>query len=148
MHLVFTRNPMVPISNVFFSFSSGHQVKSSRLKDNFQSQISMTPSSNHWILSFTVFLQGDTSNSFSRDIHEAVPKQFVNIVNSPSIHLGNQIHSIQSGFVKTFISIINHGNIIQPSSLLNLARYTFHQTVNTASSIQYRPAASMKESIS
>ncbi|MBW0500107.1 hypothetical protein O181_039822 [Austropuccinia psidii MF-1] len=56
--------------------------------------------------------------------------------------------SIKSGFIKTCISIIHHGKIIQHSLFPNLARYTLYQTINTASSIQYRPAASLKESSS
>ncbi|MBW0543965.1 hypothetical protein O181_083680 [Austropuccinia psidii MF-1] len=55
--------------------ASHHPEDSSRLKDKCQSQIPMTPSSNHWFFSFTVFLQGNTGSSFSRDIQEAVPKQ-------------------------------------------------------------------------
>ncbi|MBW0474185.1 hypothetical protein O181_013900, partial [Austropuccinia psidii MF-1] len=35
----------------------------------------MTPSSNQWLFSLTVFLKGNTGCSFSRDIQEAVPKQ-------------------------------------------------------------------------
>ncbi|MBW0538458.1 hypothetical protein O181_078173 [Austropuccinia psidii MF-1] len=63
-------------------------------------------------------------------------------------HLATTFISIQSGFIKTCISIIHHGKIIQHSSFPNLARYTLHQTINTASSIQYRPASSLKESSS
>ncbi|MBW0505966.1 hypothetical protein O181_045681, partial [Austropuccinia psidii MF-1] len=37
----------------------------------------MLSSSNHWLFSFTVLLQGNTGNIFSRDIQEAVPKQVV-----------------------------------------------------------------------
>ncbi|MBW0554151.1 hypothetical protein O181_093866 [Austropuccinia psidii MF-1] len=56
--------------------------------------------------------------------------------------------SIQSEFIRTCILIIHHGKVFQHSSFPNLARYTLHQTINTASSIQYRPAASLKESSS
>ena len=63
-------------------------------------------------------------------------------------NLATTFISIQSGFIKTFISIIHHGKIIQHSSFPNLARYTLHQAVNTASRIQYRPAVSLKESSS
>ncbi|MBW0488074.1 hypothetical protein O181_027789 [Austropuccinia psidii MF-1] len=49
---------------------------SSRLKDKCQSQVPMTPSRNNWLLSFTVLLQGNTGSSFSRDIKEALSKQF------------------------------------------------------------------------
>ncbi|MBW0557492.1 hypothetical protein O181_097207 [Austropuccinia psidii MF-1] len=40
-------------------------------------QIPMMPSSSHLLFSFTVFLQGNTGSSFSRDIQEAVSKQLV-----------------------------------------------------------------------
>ncbi|MBW0522562.1 hypothetical protein O181_062277 [Austropuccinia psidii MF-1] len=56
--------------------ASCHPEDSSRLKDKFQSQIPMTPSINNWLLSFKVFLQGNNGSSFSRDIQEAVPKDF------------------------------------------------------------------------
>ncbi|MBW0521496.1 hypothetical protein O181_061211 [Austropuccinia psidii MF-1] len=45
-------------------------------------------------------------------------------------------------------SIINHGKVNKPSSILISARYTFHQKINTASRIQCRSAASPKESSS
>ncbi|MBW0543194.1 hypothetical protein O181_082909 [Austropuccinia psidii MF-1] len=68
---------MVAISTVYFNFSSGHQGTSSRgfIKAQGQvskSQIPMTPSSNQWLFSLTVFLQWNTGSSFSRDIQEAV----------------------------------------------------------------------------
>ncbi|MBW0555754.1 hypothetical protein O181_095469 [Austropuccinia psidii MF-1] len=63
-------------------------------------------------------------------------------------YLATTFISIQSVFIKTCISIIHHGKVIQHSSFPNLARYTLCQTINTASSIQYRPAASLKESSS
>ncbi|MBW0479569.1 hypothetical protein O181_019284 [Austropuccinia psidii MF-1] len=72
---------------------------------------------------------------FKRQFQNNFPR-----VSNPSIHLGNHIHSIQSGFIKTCILIIHYRNSIQPSSFPNLARYTLHQAVNTASRIQYRPA--------
>ncbi|MBW0471236.1 hypothetical protein O181_010951 [Austropuccinia psidii MF-1] len=59
--------------------------------------------------------------------------------------LATTVILIQYGFIKTHISIIHHGKIIQHSSFPNMTRYTLHQTINTASSIQYRPAASLKE---
>ncbi|MBW0472632.1 hypothetical protein O181_012347 [Austropuccinia psidii MF-1] len=43
-------------------------------------------------------------------------------VNAPSIQLATTFISIQSGFIKTCISIIHHGKIIQHSSFPNLAR--------------------------
>ncbi|MBW0497216.1 hypothetical protein O181_036931 [Austropuccinia psidii MF-1] len=55
--------------------ASCHPEDSSRLKDKCQAQIPMMPSINHWLFSFTAFLQGNTGSSFSRDIQEAVPKQ-------------------------------------------------------------------------
>ncbi|MBW0541071.1 hypothetical protein O181_080786 [Austropuccinia psidii MF-1] len=66
----------------------------------------------------------------------------------PQSNLATPSISIHSGFIKTCISIIHHGKIIQHSSLPNLARYKLHQTINTASSIQYRTTASLKESSS
>ncbi|MBW0498942.1 hypothetical protein O181_038657 [Austropuccinia psidii MF-1] len=54
-----------------------HPEDSSRLKDQCQYQIPMTSSSNHWLFSFTVFLQGNNGNILSRDIQEAVPKPVV-----------------------------------------------------------------------
>ncbi|MBW0514193.1 hypothetical protein O181_053908 [Austropuccinia psidii MF-1] len=53
-----------------------HPEYSSRLKEKCQSHIPMTPSSNHWLFSCAVFLQGNTGSSFSRDIQEEVPRQF------------------------------------------------------------------------
>ncbi|MBW0530140.1 hypothetical protein O181_069855 [Austropuccinia psidii MF-1] len=53
-----------------------HPEDSSRLKEACQSQIPMTPSRNHWLSSLTLFLQGNTGSSFSRDIQQAVPKFF------------------------------------------------------------------------
>ncbi|MBW0496524.1 hypothetical protein O181_036239 [Austropuccinia psidii MF-1] len=50
--------------------ASGHPEESPSLKDRCHSQISMTPSGNHCIFSFAVFLQGNTGSSFSRDIQE------------------------------------------------------------------------------
>ncbi|MBW0537233.1 hypothetical protein O181_076948 [Austropuccinia psidii MF-1] len=72
---------------------SCHSEDSSRLKDKCQSQIPMTPSSNHWLFSFTVFLQGNSGNTFSRDIQEAVPKQVV--MCQYSINPAWQPHSFQ-----------------------------------------------------
>ncbi|MBW0477966.1 hypothetical protein O181_017681 [Austropuccinia psidii MF-1] len=45
-------------------------------------------------------------------------------------------------------SIIHHAKIIQNSSFPNLARYILNQTINTASSIQYRTTAILKEASS
>ncbi|MBW0489000.1 hypothetical protein O181_028715 [Austropuccinia psidii MF-1] len=56
-----------------------HPEDLSRLKEKCQYQIPMTPSSNHWLFSFTVFLKGNTGSSLSRDIQEAVPKQFAKL---------------------------------------------------------------------
>ncbi|MBW0466695.1 hypothetical protein O181_006410 [Austropuccinia psidii MF-1] len=78
----FSSNPMAAISNGYFSFLTGHEGTPSRgfLKAQgkvSQSQIPMTPSSNQWLFSITVFLQENTDCSFSRDIQEAIPKQCV-----------------------------------------------------------------------
>ncbi|MBW0480188.1 hypothetical protein O181_019903 [Austropuccinia psidii MF-1] len=59
------------------ALTSRHPDDSSRLKEHCQSQIPMFSSSQHWLFSFTVFLQGNIGNIFSRDIQEAVPKQVV-----------------------------------------------------------------------
>ncbi|MBW0545823.1 hypothetical protein O181_085538 [Austropuccinia psidii MF-1] len=70
---------MAAISNGYFNFSTGHKGTPSRgfIKAQgqvSQSQIPMTPSSNQWLFSLAVFLQGNTGCSFSRDIQEVVPK--------------------------------------------------------------------------
>ncbi|MBW0562991.1 hypothetical protein O181_102706, partial [Austropuccinia psidii MF-1] len=108
----------------------------------------MTPSSNQWLFSLTVFLQGNTGCSFSRDIQEAVPKQCVK--GQCSTNPPWQPNSFSTVLIHQdlYFSFIHHGKIIQPSSFPNLARYTLHQAVNTASRIQYRPAVSLKESSS
>ncbi|MBW0554056.1 hypothetical protein O181_093771 [Austropuccinia psidii MF-1] len=99
------------ISTFHQVIKSHHPEDSLRLKDKCQSQIPMTPSSNNWLFSFTVFLQGNTGNSFSRDIQQAVPKQLAKC--QCSINPPWQPHSsIQFGFIKTCISLIQHGNII------------------------------------
>ncbi|MBW0551436.1 hypothetical protein O181_091151 [Austropuccinia psidii MF-1] len=139
-------NPIVILTS-YQIIKAHHSEDSSRLKEKCQSQIPMKPSSNHCLFSFTVFFQGNTGSSFSRDVQEAVTNNLPR-VSAASINLGSHIHSRSSGFIKTCISITNHGNFIQPSSFTNLARYTLHQAVNTASRIQYRPAVSLQESIS
>ncbi|MBW0541247.1 hypothetical protein O181_080962, partial [Austropuccinia psidii MF-1] len=53
----------------------------------------MTPSSNQWLFSLTVLLQGNTGCSFSRDIQEAVPKPVVKC--QCSINPTWQPHSFQ-----------------------------------------------------
>ncbi|MBW0473905.1 hypothetical protein O181_013620 [Austropuccinia psidii MF-1] len=119
----------------------------SRLKDKCYTQITMMPSSSNWIFSFTVLPKGNTGSPLSRDLKRHFQNNLP-IVNSPSIHLGHHIHSIQSGFIKA--CILNHRQWEDHSILFNshLARYTFHQTINTASRIQYRSASSLKESSS
>ncbi|MBW0581687.1 hypothetical protein O181_121402 [Austropuccinia psidii MF-1] len=108
----------------------------------------MMPSSNQWLFSLTVFPQGNTGWSFSRDIQEAVPKQCVKgqcSTNSPW-----QPNSFSTVLIHQhlYFPFAHHSKIIQPSSFPNLARYTLHQAVNTAPRIQYRPAVSLKESSS
>ncbi|MBW0516695.1 hypothetical protein O181_056410 [Austropuccinia psidii MF-1] len=104
----------------------------------------MMPSSNRWLVSFTVFRQGNNGSSFSRDIQEEVPKQFAK--GQCSINPPWQTHSLNTVRIqkRPFFSIIHLGNGIQPSSFPNLARYTINQAVNTASRIQYRQAVSLK----
>ncbi|MBW0567964.1 hypothetical protein O181_107679 [Austropuccinia psidii MF-1] len=127
--------------------ASHHPEDSSRLKDKCQSQIPMTPSSNlgysHSQYSSKGILAVHSQGIFKRQFPNNFPR-----VSAPSIHLGNHIHSIQSGFIKTCISLIHHGNFTQPSSFPNWARYKIHQAVNTASRIQSRPSVSLKESSS
>ncbi|MBW0567244.1 hypothetical protein O181_106959 [Austropuccinia psidii MF-1] len=82
-----------------------HPEDSSRLKDKCQSQIPMKPSNNHWLFSFTLFLQGNTGSSFSRDIQEAALKQFGNF--QCSINPPWQPHSFNTVWIhQTFI--FNH----------------------------------------
>ncbi|MBW0588292.1 hypothetical protein O181_128007 [Austropuccinia psidii MF-1] len=85
---------------------------------------------------FSVFLQGNTGCSFPRDIQEAVPKQCVK--GKCSTNPPWQPNSFSKVLIHQhlYYSFINHGKIIQPSSFPNLARYTLHQSVNTASRIQ------------
>ncbi|MBW0584309.1 hypothetical protein O181_124024 [Austropuccinia psidii MF-1] len=89
---------MAEISNGYFNFSTVHQGTPSRgfIKAQGQvssSQIPMTPSSNQWLFSLTVFCQGNTGCSFSRDIKEAVPKQVFKC--KCSINPAWQPHSFQ-----------------------------------------------------
>ncbi|MBW0551765.1 hypothetical protein O181_091480 [Austropuccinia psidii MF-1] len=83
-----------------------------------------------------------------KDIKEAVPKEFVK--GQCSTNPPWQPNSFSTVLIHQdlYFSIIHHGKIIQPGSFPNLARYTLHQAVNTASRIQYRPAVSLKESSS
>ncbi|MBW0470947.1 hypothetical protein O181_010662 [Austropuccinia psidii MF-1] len=143
---------MAPISNGYFHFSSDHQGKSSRGLIKAQGQVSKIKHQLHHqaIIGYShsqyspkgilaVHFKGIFKRKFQKNL---------SMVNAPSIHLGNHIHSMQSGFAKTCISFIKHGKIIQPSSFLNLARCIFHQTINTASGTQYRSAANLKKSSS
>ncbi|MBW0492322.1 hypothetical protein O181_032037 [Austropuccinia psidii MF-1] len=84
---------------VISTFYSGNQGSTSSRgiikakKDQCQSQIPMTSSSNHWLFSFTVFLQGNTGNILSRHIQEAVTKPVVKC--QCSINPTWQPHSFQ-----------------------------------------------------
>ncbi|MBW0527091.1 hypothetical protein O181_066806 [Austropuccinia psidii MF-1] len=71
---------------------SCHSEDSPRLRDKCQSQIPRTPSISHWLFSFKVFLQGNTGNTFSRDMQEAFQNNLPR-VSAPSIHPGSHIHS-------------------------------------------------------
>ncbi|MBW0474846.1 hypothetical protein O181_014561 [Austropuccinia psidii MF-1] len=132
---------MAPISNGYFNIPSGHPQDSSRLKDKFQSQILMTPSSNHWSFSFTVFLQGNTGSSFSRDFQGAVPKQFAK--GQCSINPPWQQNSLNMVWI--------HQDLY-----FNHTPWEYHSTqfisqlgkVYTSSRSQYRPAVNLKESSS
>ncbi|MBW0475977.1 hypothetical protein O181_015692 [Austropuccinia psidii MF-1] len=143
---------MAPISNGYFNFSSVHQGSHpedlTSPKRKVSISLPMRPSSNHWLFSFTVFLQGNTDISFSRDIQEAFPKQFTKV--QCSINPAWKPHSFQYSLnpSRPVFSLIHHGNSIQPSSFPNLQRYTLHQAANTATRAEYRPAVSLKESSS
>ncbi|MBW0494084.1 hypothetical protein O181_033799 [Austropuccinia psidii MF-1] len=106
-------------------------------RDSVKTQIPMTLSRYHWLFSFTVFPNGILTVYSHRIFKRQFPNN-LSRVNAPSIHLGNHIHSIQSRFTRTCISFIQHGKIIQPSSVLNSEMNTIYQTINTASSTQYR----------
>ncbi|MBW0591184.1 hypothetical protein O181_130899 [Austropuccinia psidii MF-1] len=89
---------MAVILTGYFNSSSGHQGTSSRgfIKAQGQvskSQIPMTPSSNQWLFSLTVFLQGNSASSFSRDIQEAVQNNLSRV--QCSINPPWQPHSFQ-----------------------------------------------------
>ncbi|MBW0470024.1 hypothetical protein O181_009739 [Austropuccinia psidii MF-1] len=70
------RQYQMVISTFHQGIKAHHPKDLSRIKEKCQSQIPMTPSTNHWLFSFTVFLQGNTGSSFSKDIQEPDPKQF------------------------------------------------------------------------
>ncbi|MBW0506804.1 hypothetical protein O181_046519 [Austropuccinia psidii MF-1] len=140
----FRSNPMAEISNGYFNCSTGHQgsragVIISNTDDAIkQSMVILThsfPPREYWLFILKGYSRGSSKTSCQ-----------VSMLHQPN--LATTFISIQSGFIKTCISIIHHGKIIQQTSFPNLARYTLHQTVNTASSIQYRPAASLKDSSS
>ncbi|MBW0572468.1 hypothetical protein O181_112183 [Austropuccinia psidii MF-1] len=105
----------------------------------------MTPSSKHWLFAFTVFLQGNTGSSFSRDIQDSVPKQPVKgqcPINPPW-----QPHSFNTVWIHQDLYFIHttwedHST----QSISPFGRYTSHQTINAAFGIQYRSATSLKES--
>ncbi|MBW0528164.1 hypothetical protein O181_067879 [Austropuccinia psidii MF-1] len=84
-----------------------HREDSSRFKEKSQSEIPMTLSRmigySHSQYSSKGILAVHSQGIFKRQLQTNFPS-----VSSPSIHLGNHIHSIQSGFIKTCISIINH----------------------------------------
>ncbi|MBW0490761.1 hypothetical protein O181_030476 [Austropuccinia psidii MF-1] len=80
---------------------SRHPEDSSRLNDKCQSQIPMMPSSNHWSFSFKVFLQRNTCSSFSRDIQEAVTKQFAK--GQCSINPPWQPHSFNTVWIHQYL---------------------------------------------
>ncbi|MBW0506722.1 hypothetical protein O181_046437 [Austropuccinia psidii MF-1] len=107
----------------------------------------MTPSRSHWVFSFTVLLQRNTGSSFSLDTQEEVPKTIFQVSMLHQSTLATTFIQYSMDSSRPVFSIIHHGKIIQPSSTLIWARYTFHQTINAASSIQYRPASTLKESI-
>ncbi|MBW0486133.1 hypothetical protein O181_025848 [Austropuccinia psidii MF-1] len=97
------------------------------------------------------FFRGRVWNSacsFSRDIQEAVPKQFSKVQSSTNPPLQPNSFSAVLIHQDLYFPLIHHGKIIQPSLSPNLARYTLHQAVNTVSRIQYQPGVSLKDSSS
>ncbi|MBW0564290.1 hypothetical protein O181_104005 [Austropuccinia psidii MF-1] len=107
----------------------------------------MTPSSHHWLFSLTVFLQGNTGSSFSRDIQEEVPKQPVK--GKCSINPPWKPHSFNTVWIHRDLYFTNttwenhstqfifeFGKVYIPSD----NQYSF--------STQYRSAAKLKESSS
>ncbi|MBW0554141.1 hypothetical protein O181_093856 [Austropuccinia psidii MF-1] len=136
---------MAPKSNGYFTLSLGHQGTSSRQltrlnKKIFNLKIPMTPSSHHWLFLTHSIPPRQYWKLILRGYSRGRSKNNLSSVSAPSIHLGNHIHSIQSGFINNGTSFIHHGNFIQPSSFTNLARHTLHQAVNTALRIQYKPS--------
>ncbi|MBW0584048.1 hypothetical protein O181_123763 [Austropuccinia psidii MF-1] len=107
-----------------------HPEDSSRLKEKCQSQIPMTLSRNHWLFSFTVFLQGNTGSSFSRTIQEEAPNQFSK--GQFSINPPWQPHSFNTVWIHQDLYFYHtpwefHSN----QFISKLARYTLHRAVNT-----------------
>ncbi|MBW0527287.1 hypothetical protein O181_067002 [Austropuccinia psidii MF-1] len=81
----------------------------------FQHQRPITPSRRHWIISFTVFLQGNTVPPFSRDSRESsFIHSIVKCQSSAQSVLATTFISIQSGSIKNCISFSSMGNSINP----------------------------------
>ncbi|MBW0558829.1 hypothetical protein O181_098544 [Austropuccinia psidii MF-1] len=70
-----------------------------------KTQIPMMPSSNHWLISFTVFIEGNTGSSFSRYIQEEVPKQ--PIKGQFSINPPWRPHSFNTAWIHQDLYFIN-----------------------------------------
>ncbi|MBW0513466.1 hypothetical protein O181_053181 [Austropuccinia psidii MF-1] len=144
---------MAPISNGYFNITSVHQgIRSSRGFIKAQGQVSIS-NTNDAIKQSLVIL-----------IHSIPPREYWQFIlkgysrgSSKTICQGSALHqyTLATRFIqysmnssRPVFSIIHHKDFIQPTSFPNLARYTFHQAVNAASRIPYRPAVSLKESSS
>ncbi|MBW0492424.1 hypothetical protein O181_032139 [Austropuccinia psidii MF-1] len=135
---------MVPISNGFFSFSSGHQGTSSRgfIKAQKKGEISTT---NYLSKKSLVIL-----------IHSIPPREYLQFIlkgysrgSSKTIFQGSVLpqSTLEATFIqysmdssRTLFQSYTMGGFIQPCLCPNLARYTLHQAVDTTSRIQQRPA--------
>ncbi|MBW0506983.1 hypothetical protein O181_046698 [Austropuccinia psidii MF-1] len=118
--------------------ASRHPEDSSRLMDKCNSQISMTPSRKHFLFSLTVFLKANTGSSFSRDIQEVVPNQFVKC--QCSINPPWQPHSFNTVGIHQDL-YFNH----KPWEDHSTKFISQFGKVYIPSENQYRSAASLKE---
>ncbi|MBW0490744.1 hypothetical protein O181_030459 [Austropuccinia psidii MF-1] len=135
------------------TFYSGHQgIKSSRGFIKAQGPVSITKTNAFIKKSLAILIHSIPPREYWQYILKVYSRGSSKTSCQVSmLHQSNLVTtfiSIQSGFIKTCISIIHHGKIIQHSSFPNMARYTLHQAANTASRIQYRPAVRLKDSSS
>ncbi|MBW0539989.1 hypothetical protein O181_079704 [Austropuccinia psidii MF-1] len=144
---------MEPISNGYFNFSSGHQGTSSRGFINAQIKVSIS-NTNEAIKKSLVIL-----------IHSIPPREYWQFIlkgysrgSSKTIFQVSVLH--QSNLATTFIEysldssrpvfsfIHTSWEDHSTQSISQFGKVYIPPTINTASSIQYRPASSLKESSS